>query len=105
MIGPTALAKANLFGALASVTFTIVFHFLPPLALLPLNFTPTSGPLPPTHWPPVASGLHSPMRVRSLTNAYTVSGGAAMCVVADTVALSVMAQRMSRARLRRAADR
>ena len=46
---------------------------------LPLNTAPTAGPsTPPAHRPPLASGDHSPIRVRSLTSAQTSSGGAAI---------------------------
>src|ERR1700712_1665365 len=85
--GPITLANANRVGALASVTLETADHFLSPWALAPLNFTPLAGPLASTHSPPVASGLHSPIRGRSLTIAYTVSGLASIRVDADTVGL------------------
>jgi hypothetical protein len=55
-----------------------------PLRLLPLNRAPSAGPLAPfTHFPPVFSGDHSPMRDNSLTSANTRSAGAAISRLAE----------------------
>src|SRR5882757_1103864 len=83
--------NVNLVGAVASVIVTVVDHFLAPHWLVPLNRAPSAAPeAPPTHRPPVFSGLHSPIRHRSLTKAYTTSGGAAIFVDDDTFRFSPM---------------
>src|SRR4051794_16999559 len=69
---PNALtSKAKRRPASAVVIVTDVIQTAMPLRLVPRNFAPTAGPAaPPTHLPPVFSGLHSPIRGRSLTSSY-----------------------------------
>src|SRR3954468_13527592 len=56
----------------AAVIVTDVIQTARPCRLVPRNFAPTAGPAaPPTHLPPVFSGLHSPIRGRSLTSSYS----------------------------------
>ena len=64
------MSNTNASPGLASTTVTVVDQLFLPLRLVPLNFTPVSARVAPfSHLPPVFSGLHSPMRGRSLTSA------------------------------------
>src|SRR5262245_59179273 len=59
------------------MTVGFVDHEMKPRLFVPLKRAPTAGPVAPssqTHL--VVSGLHSPMRVTSLTTPYTTSGSA-----------------------------
>src|SRR3954452_5015553 len=65
----TWTSKAKREPGSAAVTVTDVIHTASPWRLVPRNLAPTAGPVaPPTHLPPVFSGLHSPIRGRSLTS-------------------------------------
>src|SRR3954447_9119654 len=78
--GPAFTSKANDRPGSASTTVQVVDHRRHPLRLLPLNLAPTAGPVtPPSQRQEVVSGLHSPIRVTSLTSSYNFSGGASMC--------------------------
>src|SRR5215471_21285507 len=82
--------KANDRFRSASTTRTVVAHLAHPRLLNPTNRAPTSGPLRrPSHRHDVVSGLHSPMRLMSVTRSQTASGGAATVTVARSTAGAV----------------
>ncbi len=94
---PAALtSNANSLPGSAVVTTASVDHFFLPLALVPLNFAPTAGPVAPfTHLPPVFSGENSPIRGRSLINAYTCSGDAGRTRVTSIRALMALSEQIA----------
>src|SRR3954447_26684839 len=70
-------SKANRRPGSADVTVTVVLHRRHPARLLPRNFVPAAGPVaPPSPLPPVFSGLHSPMRGKSVTSSYSRAASA-----------------------------
>src|SRR5262245_11036556 len=70
-------SNANSRPGSATTTVGFVDHETTPRLFVPLKRAPTAGPVAPSsHTHLVVSGLHSPMRVTSLTTAYTTSGGA-----------------------------
>src|SRR5205807_8251259 len=76
--------ERELLAWVAVTTFEVVDHLYGPTLLSPRNIAPTCGPrAPPSHSPPLHSGLQSPIRAMSDTNSYTCSGDAAIGTVAS----------------------
>src|SRR5882757_10478619 len=81
----------NRLGACASLMTAPPDQRCHPFLLLPLNFAPGAGSVaPPFHFPPTFSGLHSPMRGRSLTIDQIFSGVAAISTVDVNFSWSAM---------------
>src|SRR5438309_8331412 len=74
--------KANWRPSSAATTRGLLLQRINPRRLVPLNRAPTAGPVaPPSHRHRTVSGLHSPIRVTSVTNSYSFSGGPFTCRV------------------------